>query len=167
MHPPYQDLLADPGFGNKLAQARQELLVAGAPIEVQKLDGHITIFAHVSIAAPFRLPDKVTERDLLAKYFRTLGNPTRLRILELLRERERPVGELVERLVASQPYVSNQLACLRWCGLVRTRRAHRTIYYRLADERVEQILALAQSLLSGNAEHVSACGIVDRVTDQP
>ena len=115
----------------------------------------------MSLTAPFRLPDRLTERDLLAKYFRTLGNPTRLRILELLRERERPVGELVEQLTTSQPYVSNQLACLRWCGLVTTRREHRTIYYRLADERVEQILALARSLLADNAEHVAACEIID------
>jgi DNA-binding transcriptional ArsR family regulator len=115
----------------------------------------------MSIAAPFRLPGELTERDLVAKYFRTLGNPTRLRILELLRERERSVGELVEQLSTSQPYVSNQLACLRWCGLVTTRREHRTIYYRLADERVEQILALAESLLGDNAEHVAACKVVD------
>lgn len=115
----------------------------------------------MSVAAPFRLPDHLTERDLLGKYFRTLGNPTRLRILELLREHERPVGELVEALATSQPYVSNQLACLRWCGLVTTRREHRTIYYRLADERVEQILSLAESLLGDNAEHVAACKVVD------
>jgi DNA-binding transcriptional ArsR family regulator len=115
----------------------------------------------MSLTAPFRLPDHLTERDLLAKYFRTLGNPTRLRILELLHERERAVGELVQALGTSQPYVSNQLACLRWCGLVTTRREHRTIYYRLADERVEQILSLAESLLSDNAEHVAACRIVD------
>jgi len=112
-------------------------------------------------AAPFRLPETVTHRDLLAKYFRTLGNPTRLRILELLRERERPVGELVDQLRTSQPYVSNQLACLRWCGLVTTRRNHRTVYYRLADARVEQILALAQSLLDDNADHVAACCVID------
>jgi DNA-binding transcriptional ArsR family regulator len=115
----------------------------------------------MSFAAPFRLPDEVTERDLLAKYFRTLGNPTRLRILELLRERERPVNELVAQLATSQPYVSNQLACLRWCGLVTTRREHRAVYYRLTDERVERILSLAQSLLGDNAEHVAACKVVD------
>jgi DNA-binding transcriptional ArsR family regulator len=115
----------------------------------------------MSLAAPFRLPDRLTERDLLGKYFRTLGNPTRLRILELLRERERPVGELVELLATSQPYVSNQLACLRWCGLVSTRRKHRAIYYRLADERVEQLLSVARSLLSDNSEHVAACQVVD------
>lgn len=115
----------------------------------------------VQRSAPFRLPEALTERDLLAKYFRTLGNPTRLRILELLRERERPVSELVDHLRTSQPYVSNQLACLRWCGLVAARRDHRSIYYRLADERVERILALAESLLGDNAEHVAGCRVID------
>ena len=42
-----------------------------------------------------------------------------------------------------------------------TRREHRTVYYRLADERVGQILSLARSLLRDNAEHVAACTIVD------
>ena len=74
---------------------------------------------------------------------------------------EAPGRELVEALQTSQPYVSNQLACLRWCGLVTTRREHRTVYYRLADERVGQILSLARSLLGDNAEHVAACTIVD------
>jgi DNA-binding transcriptional ArsR family regulator len=111
--------------------------------------------------APFRLPHQLTERDLLAKYFRTFGNPTRLLILELLRERERSVSELVEQLATSQPYVSNQLACLRWCGLVATRREHRTVYYRVADERVRTMLDVAQSLLGDNAEHVAACAKID------
>ena len=51
------------------------------------------------LEAPFRLPDAPVERDLVAKYFRGLGEPTRLRILGLLGdEGELSVGELVERL---------------------------------------------------------------------
>jgi DNA-binding transcriptional ArsR family regulator len=111
--------------------------------------------------APFRLPDAPGEQDLLAKYFRALGDPTRLRVLELLSDGERSVGELVERLGVSQPKVSNHLACLRWCGFVSTRREHRTIHYRLADERVREIVALARQLLSDNAEHVAACARID------
>jgi DNA-binding transcriptional ArsR family regulator len=65
----------------------------------------------------------------------------------------------VRELGTSQPYVSNQLACLRWCGLVTTRREHRTIHYRLADERVEAMLEIARSLLADNAEHVAACRV--------
>ena len=112
--------------------------------------------------ARLRLPQTLTDRDLLTKYFRVLGNRTRLEILELLREHgELNVQDIVERVGASQPQVSNHLACLRWCGFVTNRREHRAIYYRLADERVEQVLGLARSLLADNAEHVAACRVVD------
>jgi DNA-binding transcriptional ArsR family regulator len=94
----------------------------------------------------------------VAKYFRGLGDPSRLRILELLRsEGELSVGELVERLGLPQPKVSNHLACLRWCGFIEARREGRTVYNRIADQRVEAMLELAQSLLADNAEHVAAC----------
>ncbi len=109
-------------------------------------------------SAPFRLPDAPAPTDLVAKYFRGLGDPTRLRILELLRdEGELSVGELVERLDQPQPKVSNHLACLRWCGFVDARREQRTIHYRIAHERVVRMLELARSLLEDNEEHVAAC----------
>ena len=109
-------------------------------------------------ASPFRLPSAPLEMDLVAKYFRGLGDPIRLRILELLRsEGELSVGELVERLALAQPQVSNHLACLRWCGFVEARREGRAVYNRIADARVEAMLGLAQSLLADNAEHVAAC----------
>ena len=108
--------------------------------------------------ARLKLPELLTEQGLLAKYFRTLGNNTRVQILELLRENdELSVQELVQHLGCTQPQVSNHLACLRWCGFVTTRREHRTVRYRLADERVEQLLALAHSLLEANAEQIAAC----------
>jgi ArsR family transcriptional regulator, cadmium/lead-responsive transcriptional repressor len=111
--------------------------------------------------APFRLPDSPAEADLLAKYFRVLGDRTRLRVLELVATRERSVGELAELLGEPQPKVSNHLACLRWCGFVDTRREHRTVHYRLADERVAAVIELGRQLLHNNAEHVAACRRVD------
>lgn len=109
-------------------------------------------------SSPFRLPSAPLATDLVAKYFRGLGDPSRLRILQLLQdEGELSVGELVERLGLPQPKVSNHLACLRWCGFIEARREGRTVYNRIADSRVEGMLALAHSLLSDNAEHVAAC----------
>jgi len=109
-------------------------------------------------ASPFRLPAAPLETDLVAKYFRGFGDPSRLRILELLNsEGELSVGELVARLGLPQPQVSNHLACLRWCGFVEARRTGRTVFNRIADQRVDAMLALAQSLLADNAEHVAAC----------
>ena len=114
------------------------------------------------LRAPFALSDTPTEPELVGKYFRALGDPTRVRILELLREHdELSVSDLVERLGQSQPKVSNHLACLRWCGFVRTRRDHPAVYYRIADARVSELLALGRALLADNAEHVAACRRVD------
>jgi len=114
--------------------------------------------------APFRLPEQPTESEIVAKYFRGLGDPTRVRILELLVAGELSVSELVTRLGATQPQVSNHLACLRWCGFVESRREHRTVFYRVADKRVVAMLELARGLLEDNAEHVAACRRIDRGT---
>jgi len=115
--------------------------------------------------SPFRLPAAPLESALVAKYFRGLGDPIRLRILELLRrEGELNVGELVRRLGLPQPQVSNHLACLRWCGCSEARREGRTVYNRIADQRVEAMLELAASLLQDNAEHVAACCRIEEQT---
>ena len=64
-----------------------------------------------------------------AATFEVLAEPTRRRILDLLRERERPVGELVKKLKLSQPGVSKHLRVLREAGLVSVRsEAQRRIY---------------------------------------
>ena len=116
------------------------------------------VVAAATFPAPFRLPAAPAEADLLAKYFRVLGDRTQLRVLELVAERERPVGELVTLLGEPQSKVSNHRACLRWCGFLATRREHRTIHDRLADERVNAIVELGRALLHDNAEYIAACG---------
>jgi DNA-binding transcriptional ArsR family regulator len=61
--------------------------------------------------------------------FTALSDPTRLRIVELLAEREYAAGDLVERFALSQPAVSQHLRVLRDAGLVRVRReAQRRMY---------------------------------------
>lgn len=114
------------------------------------------------LPAPFSLPAQVTEPDLLAKYFRVLSDPTRVRVLALLEERrELAVGEIVDTLAQSQSKVSNHLACLRWCGFVSARRDHPNVLYRIADPRVLQIVALGRAVLGDNTEHVAACHRID------
>lgn len=139
---------------------RTELISAYSYISITRciLHGVSTIALDT---APFRLPDAPAEPDLLGKYFRALGDPTRLRVLALLGDGERSVGELVAALGLPQPKVSNHLACLRWCGFVTTRREHRVIHYRLADDRISEIVRLARQLLSENADHVAACTRID------
>lgn len=108
--------------------------------------------------APFRLPRTPDETDLLAKYFRALGHPARLRILATLATHgELTVSEIVGKVGLPQPKVSDHLACLRWCGFVDARRDHRIVNYRLADRRVAEIVGVARELLHENVEHVAAC----------
>lgn len=112
--------------------------------------------------SPFTLADEPSRGELLAKYFRGLGDPTRLRILRQLEtDGELSAGEIVRRLGLAQATVSTHLGCLRWCGFVATRREQRSVIYRIADARVSQLVALAETLLDDNAEHVACCRTID------
>jgi ArsR family transcriptional regulator, cadmium/lead-responsive transcriptional repressor len=104
----------------------------------------------------------VAESELLARFFRVLGDPTRVRLVHLLLEAptgECTVGELVAAVSAPQSRVSTHLGCLRWCGLVQTRRAGKQVYYRVADLRVREVLTVASALLRDYAAGVASCGV--------
>src|SRR5215207_7553544 len=92
-----------------------------------------------------------------SRFFQVLADPTRVRVLELLLDGERNVGELVAALGLQQGRVSSHLACLRWCGFVATRRAGKFVYYRLADERVVMLLRLAHGMLAEHGTAISTC----------
>src|SRR5574337_1549609 len=94
--------------------------------------------------------------ELSAKFFRGLGDPTRLKILEILLEGEKSVSDLVRRLGIQQGRVSNHLACLKWCGYVTAGSKGRYTFYRIADQRVKRILQLSREMVAKNAEHLWA-----------
>ncbi len=100
---------------------------------------------------------KVTRAALKAKLFRGLGDPSRLAILETLRDGPRCVSDITGLTGLSQPNVSNHLACLRDCGLVRARPRGRHVYYSLAHPGVAEILARADKLMERVAAGVEAC----------
>ena len=95
--------------------------------------------------------------DLQAKLFRGFADPSRLSLLQALRECEHSVSELVEMTGFTQPNVSNHLSCLRDCGLVNVRQQGRFAYYSLSDERVATLLFLADELLADVARGVYEC----------
>jgi DNA-binding transcriptional ArsR family regulator len=68
-----------------------------------------------------------------------LAEPRRLQILDLLRDRERPVGELVDRLGVSQPAVSKHLRVLRDAGLVEARADAQRRLYRIRPEPLAEL----------------------------
>lgn len=98
-----------------------------------------------------------TELDVKAKLFRGFSDPSRLSIIEALRSGPLTVNEIVTATGLSQSNASNHLGCLRGCGLVTAERNGRFIIYRLSDERVGGILALAESLLADVARGVYEC----------
>lgn len=115
-------------------------------------------------ARPFRTPLRPPAQaaaGVTAKFFRALGDPTRLRVLQLLAEGERTVGDLAAATGALQGRLSSHLACLRWCGLVTARRQGRQVYYGLSDGRVREILRLAEDFLEENGASVQMCQIID------
>lgn len=95
--------------------------------------------------------------ELQAKLFRGFADPSRLSILEALRDGERTVSELVQTTGLTQPNVSNHLSCLRDCGLVAAHQQGRFVYYSLSDDRVAKLLLLADELLADVARGVYEC----------
>src|SRR6266853_5378701 len=92
-----------------------------------------------------------------ARFFRVLGDPTRLKILELLTVQERTVGELVTMVGQPQPRISTHLACLRHCGFVSTERQGKEVVYRLAFNGLESVLDGAAEALTPIAERLATC----------
>ncbi|MEP7200527.1 MAG: metalloregulator ArsR/SmtB family transcription factor [Chloroflexota bacterium] len=95
--------------------------------------------------------------SLKAKLFRGFSDPSRLSILEALRDGPLTVGEIVETTRLSQSNVSNHLGCLRDCGLVVSTQAGRFVRYQLSDKRVAKLLNLADELLADVAKGVYEC----------
>ncbi len=79
---------------------------------------------------------------VIARRFRLLGEPFRLRLLQTLEQGELTVGELVEQLEGNQPNVSKHLQMLHDAGFVSRRREGNSVYYNIADPMVMQLCDL-------------------------
>ena len=101
------------------------------------------------MALPHPLPDELAE--LIARRFRVMGEPLRIRLLDRLRERETSVNELTEALGSSQQNVSKHLAVLAEAGILGRRKVGTYVYYRIVDEGVfalcEQVCGSLQQQL--------------------
>ena len=94
---------------------------------------------------------------LKAKLFRGFADPSRLSILEVLRDGPRSVGEIAAATDLSQPNVSNHLSCLLDCGLATREQQGRFVYYQLSDPRVALLLGLGDEVLADVARGVYEC----------
>ncbi|WP_039639458.1 metalloregulator ArsR/SmtB family transcription factor [Streptomyces sp. 769] len=87
--------------------------------------------------------------QLKAEFFKTLGHPARIRVLELLSEREHAVAEMLPEVGIEPSHLSQQLAVLRRANLVTTRKEGATVYYSLTTPQVAELLKVARTILSG------------------
>ncbi|MDJ0395816.1 metalloregulator ArsR/SmtB family transcription factor [Rhodococcus sp. G-MC3] len=91
-----------------------------------------------------------------ADFFKTLGHPARIRVLELLSEREYAVSEMLPEVAIEPANLSQQLSILKRAGLVTARREGLSVYYALTSPRIAELLASARAILttvvSGQAE---------------
>ncbi|WP_100183284.1 ArsR/SmtB family transcription factor [Candidatus Nitrosotenuis aquarius] len=94
---------------------------------------------------------------LKAKLFRGFGDSTRLAILEHLRKGEKTTSQIVEVTGQSQSNVSNHLACLLDCGLVKNRREGKSIFYSISDRKVSKVLEESDNILSDVANRLYSC----------
>ena len=85
--------------------------------------------------------------EVKAELFKALGHPARVRVLEVLADGERSVGELQPLVGIESSHLSQQLGVLRRAGLVTTRREGSSVYYALRDPLVAELLAVAKQLL--------------------
>jgi DNA-binding transcriptional ArsR family regulator len=87
--------------------------------------------------------------QLKAEFFKTLGHPARIRVLELLSEREYVVAEMLPEVGIEPAHLSQQLSVLRRAGLVTSRKEGSTVRYSLTSPHIAELLALARLILTG------------------
>ncbi|MER3446367.1 MAG: transcriptional regulator [Candidatus Dadabacteria bacterium] len=94
---------------------------------------------------------------LKAKLFRGFADPSRLAVLEALRNGSKCVSDIVELTNLSQPNVSAHLACLEDCGLVKKEKKGRYVYYQVTNKKVLKLLAEVEAILAEVGEGIYRC----------
>lgn len=101
----------------------------------------------VSAAIVEAVPNSL--HQVKAEFFKTLGHPARIRVLELLAERDRTVGELLPEIGLEASNLSQQLGVLRRAGVVLATKEGNTVVYSIASPVISELLAMARKALTG------------------
>ncbi len=91
-----------------------------------------------------------------AEFFKTLGHPARIRVLEVLREGERTVGDLAQAVGIEASHLSQQLGVLRRANLVQTRKEGNTVLYSVGNPMVFELLDVARRILTFSLDETRA-----------
>lgn len=82
--------------------------------------------------------------------FRTLAHPARIQVLELLRDGERAVGELIPGIGLEPSHLSQHLGTLRRANIVQCRKKGSSVLYKVSDPRVFDLLEVAKDVITGS-----------------
>jgi DNA-binding transcriptional ArsR family regulator len=107
---------------------------------------------------PYRQPAQPIA-ELKAELFKALAHPARIRILEVLSEGERSVGELQPEVGIELSHLSQQLAVLRRAGLVSSRKEGSSVIYAVKDKLIVRLLEVSKRLLINSLSETS--GLLD------
>lgn len=91
-----------------------------------------------------------------AEFFRTLGHPARVRVLELLKGGEMTVGDLQAELGIDSSGASQHLAAMRRQGILEARKEGTSVYYSVRDPRVFQMLESAKQVIGSHLAEANA-----------
>lgn len=92
-----------------------------------------------------------------AKFFKGLGDKSRLAILETLLDDEKTVADIVKLTGLSQPNVSAHLACLLECGLVKRERDGQWVLYSVTSDQVPEIISLMRKIVAAHSKQIFDC----------
>ena len=92
--------------------------------------------------------------SLHASVCKAIAHPTRLRLLDLLRDGEECVCRLAPQVGVTESNLSQLLAVLRRAGLVESRRDGHSIYYRVRDERIFEVIDHTREILADQVAHI-------------
>jgi DNA-binding transcriptional ArsR family regulator len=92
-----------------------------------------------------------------SKIFQALGNPLRLKIVEVLLTGDRSVSEIVDIVGIEQSQVSHALKTLKGCGIVTSEREGKKVLYSIRDPKILEILAISDEILTDIAADLTKC----------
>ena len=92
-----------------------------------------------------------------AKFFKGLGDKSRLAILETLLDEKKTVADIVKITGLSQPNVSGHLACLLECGLVQRQRDGQWVVYSVTSDQVPEIINLMRTIVAAHSKQIFDC----------
>jgi ArsR family transcriptional regulator len=88
--------------------------------------------------------------EVKAQFFKTLGHPARIRVLEVLRDGERPVAELIPEVGIEASHLSQQLGVMRRANLIQARKVGSNVYYSVGDPMLFELLEVAKRIIKAS-----------------